>query len=362
MAGLFDRIRRTGQTVKKQELYQGVEVKLNPEIFGAGFKAHSLPVSFVFAQGGVGDYINWCSSIFWIHDTYSQVDGRVFVSELFLQVAEYLFGKWPRWKVLHRDRFPADYESGSPLCYPKPGTQLINACGAHLMDIGQWYFSCVDPLPATHRFLPEINYEGEWKWPELDPNSNFALFTPGATSDVREMPVKAFNEIVEYTRQKGITPVFIGKKELSEQYQAKFSHYNLNNGIDLRERTDLLEVTQIMRKARFILGLDNGLLHMAGTTDVPTIFGHNVAALHHRQLRRRKGITIDITVPESELGCIGCQSKIRFISSHDFRQCIFKKFDPPREKKCLEVLFKNDSLAWKTAIDQILKQTKGRKK
>lgn len=362
MGGLFERIRSQGKDVKPQQLYQGTKVKLNPKIFGPGFEAVSIPVSFVFAQGGVGDYINWCSVIQWIRDTYPHVDGRIFVSELFLQVAEYLFKDTPRWKVLHRDRFPRDYESGSPICYPKPGTQLINACGAHLMDVGAWYFSCIDPLDAEYRFLPTINYEGPWKWPELDPESNFALFTPGSTSEVREMPVKAFNELVQYTISKGVTPVFIGKRELSEQYEAKFSHYNLNVGIDLRERTNLIEVTQIMRKARFIIGLDNGLLHMAGTTDVPTIFGHNVAHVHHRELRRREGMTIDITLPESELGCIGCQSKIRFISKHDFRECIFKKYDPPKDRKCLELLFKNDSQKWKNAIDQILHTKRGRVK
>ena len=342
--------------------YQGVEVELNPSIWGKGMRCYSFPTAFVFNQGGVGDYINWCSSLLWIHKTYSQVDGRVYVSELFKHVAEYLFKDLPRWKVYHRDDFAKYHERGAPVCNPAPGTQLINACGAHLMDLGQWYFTCIDPLPEESRHLTEIKYDGPWKWPELDPESNFAIFTPGSTSEVREMPVKAFNTLVEYTIAKGITPVFLGKKELSENYEAKFLSYDLTKGVDLRERTDLIEATQIMRKARFIIGIDNGLLHMAGTTDCPTIFGHNVASLHHRQLRRKKGFTIDMVVKEEELACIGCQSKMRFITKHDFRQCFFKTREPQKDRLCLAYLFKNDCKDWKAAIDKVLASPRGRKK
>lgn len=342
--------------------YSGVEVTLNPKIFGANLKAHSLPVSFVFAQGGVGDYINWCASMRFIHETYPQVDGRIYVSELFLEVARYLFKDYPRWQVYHRDDFDKYYERGSALCYPKPGTQLINACGAHLMDVGQWYFTCIDPLPDEYRWLPEIKYDGPWKWPELDPESNFAIFTPGATSEVRTAPVEGFNRTVEHTIKKGITPVFLGKCELSENYQAKFAHYDLSKGIDLRERTNLIEATQIMRKARFIIGLDNGLLHMAGTTDCPTIFGHNVATIPHRALRRRNGITINVTLTENELACIGCQSRMRFIARHDFRECFFKTREPAKDRLCLKLLYKDGAKKWTDAIDEILAKTRGRKK
>lgn len=363
-----DRGRGTFATKATSANYQGVEVELNPNIWGPNMRSYSTPIAFVFNQGGVGDYINWASAIKWIHETYTHVDGRVYVSELFLRVAEYLFADYPRWKVIHRDKFPAAHERGAPICNPAPSTQLINACGAHLMDLGYWYFSCVDPVPGTSVIVPkdlemlEIKYEGPWKWPELDPNSDFALFTPGCTSEVREMPVKAFNELVDYTIKKGITPVFLGKRELSENYEAKFLHYDLSRGIDLRERTDLIEATQLMRKARFILGIDNGLLHMAGTTDCPTIFGHNVAPAVQRHLRRRKGFTVNITVPETELPCIGCQSKMRFMpNGHDFRQCFWKKHNPEKDRICLSHLFKNDSKEWKAAIDKVLSQ-KGRRK
>jgi len=335
-------------------LYKGAEVELNPNVFGPGLRAESKPASFVFGSGGVGDYINWCSSIKYIHETYPHVDGQLFTSELFLGVARHLFGNYPRWRVEHLDTFPTNHVQGSILAFPKPNSQLLNACGAHLMDLGFAYFLCKSPPPPEHNYLLEINYNGVWKWPELDPKSSYAVFTPGSTTDVREMPVQAFDELVAFTKSKGITPVFLGKRVLSKEYKAKFLNYDFSQGIDLRERTDLLEAVQVMRGARFVIGLDNGLLHMAGTTDVPIIFGHNIASPEHRYLRRRKGLTLDMVVSEKDLACIGCQSKMRFIDKHDFRFCFFKDREPEKEKLCLVHLFEDGSREWKLAIEKVL--------
>lgn len=335
--------------------YNGPEIDLNPKIFGPNMKAYALPAAFFFISGGVGDYINWASAIKYMADTYPHVDGRIFTSPLFLDVARYLFGHLPRWKVENRDDFLNHIEDGCPMSNPRSGTQLLNACGAHLMDLGANYFLCLDRLPDSHNFLIPINYEGPWRWPELDPEEPFAVFTPGATADVRAMPVPAFNELVEYTRSKGIKPVFLGKCELSEEYIAKFQPYNFSKGVDLRERTTLLESTQIMNKAKFVIGLDNGLLHMAGTGTAPVIFGQNITEIRHRTLRRKAGLTINVTVSEENLHCIGCQSKIRFVMKHDFRDCFFK-VNPNKYKVCLQHLFKNNCNSFKNAIDTALRE------
>lgn len=338
---------------KSADKYEGAEVLLDPDIFGTNCKSKTMPVSFVFGTGGVGDYINWSAALLYVADKHKHVDGRIYVSELFYDVAQYLFGNFPRWKVHYRKDFRKYYEPNSLLAHPKAGSQLINACGTHLMDLGFMYFCCMSPPPAEYNLLPQIKYEGEWKWPELDPKSPYAIFTPGATTGVREMPVKGFNEIAAYAKSKGVTPVFLGKKYLSMQYEANFAAYDYSLGIDLRERTNLLEAVQIMRGAKFVIGLDNGLLHMAGTTETPVIFGHNIASVEHRVLRRPKGLTINVKVDQSELSCIGCQSKMRFLYHQDFKKCLFEQ-NPTRDKKCLELLHKNDSAVWKWAIDKAL--------
>lgn len=339
----------------KLEYYQGREVMLNPKVFGEGFKSKTLPVSFIFGSGGVGDYISWSAAIKFIQETQPHVDGRLFVSELFIDVARYLFQAKEGWKVELKDNFWEHYEEGSQVNFPKQGTQLINACGAHLIDLGAMYYACEQNLPPEYDFLPEINYEGPWKWPELDPTKPYALFTPGATTAVRELPHDIFTECVNYTLSKGITPVFLGKRDLSIRYMANFQG-DLSKGIDLRERTTLLEATQLMRGAKFIIGLDNGLLHMAGTTKCPIIFGHNIALAERRAIRRREGLTVDVTVSEDELACIGCQDKIRFARNHSFKECFFK--GKANELACHVYLGKDKAKRWKDAIDKVLEHGK----
>lgn len=352
--GIFKRLGDRGKKARPVDAgrYKGVEVMLDPSIFGANAKSQTMPVNFVFGSGGVGDYINWCASLQYVADRHKHVDARIFVSGLFLEVAQHIFGHMPRWKIIDRQYFRMHYEPGTMIAFPKPG-QLINACGAHLLDLGFMYFCCMDEPHKDYNFIPSINYEGPWKWPELGPKSPYAIFTPGATSPVREMPVKAFNEIVQYTKSKNVIPVFLGKKVLSSQYIANFADYDFTQGVDLREKTTLLEATQLMRGAKFVIGIDNGLLHMAGTTETPIIFGHNIAALKHRVIRRRKGLTINLVVDEKDLACIGCQSKMRFLYHHTFKDCIFPR--APQRLACLEHLFKEDSKIWKWAIDEVLK-------
>jgi len=355
--GVLKWFRSGGKNPKPPQLkdYISAEVPMNREIFGPDVFTKSIPATLVFEAGGMGDYINWCAALKYIETHYSHVDVRVFTSKLFIDVLKYLFEKNERWIVADKKDFLKYHVQGSVVRIPKRGTQLLNACGAHLMDLGFHYFLCLDgPLDKKHMVLPEINYEGPWKWPELDPQSDYCIFTPGSTTDVREMPVTAFNELLRYVKSKGITPVFLGKAELSDNYNAKFLNYDYGLGIDLRERTNLIEATQIIRKAKFIIGIDNGLLHMAGTTNTPIIFGHNITTVEHRNIRRNKGLTINITANDKELPCIGCQSKIRFVSNHDFRKCIFKE-NPDLNKKCLNVLFKNAAVTWKKAIDECLK-------
>ena len=344
---------RIAKRVVRQKLYKGEGVELNNKIFGPGVRTTSLPVSFVFINGGMGDYINWAAAVEYVSKTQPHVDGRIYTSGLFLEVAKHLFGHLPRWRIENRDDFTAKYERGSLVAIPKPGTQLLNACGSHLMNLGFYYFCCTDPPPKEHNYLPEINYEGPWRWLDLDPDSRYAVFTPGATAGVRTMPVGAFNELVNYTLGKGITPVFLGKAELSEEYRATFLSYDFSKGIDLRERTTLLEATQVMRGAEFVLGLDNGLLHLAGTGKTPIIFGHNVTQIHHRDIRRRVGLTINITVSSKVVNCIGCQSRMRFIPKHDFRKCFFDE-NEQRSMHCLPALFKDGAAVWKSAIDKVL--------
>lgn len=322
-----------------------------------GTDVKMVTANFFMQSGGLGDYINMVQSLLYAADTMPYLRGRVIVKRPFYDVAKYLFKDKVGWRVIDLDDRSFKLDDGSLIVAPKPNEQALNATGAHLMDLGYMYFLNIDKAPERDDFMRPIFYDGPWHWPELNPTSAYAVFTPGATVDVRAMPAKAFNELTAYTKALGVTPVFLGKRDFTATadqkqfaaYGAKFnSEYDFSCGIDLRERTTLLESVQIMRKARFVIGLDNGLLHFAGTTPTPIIFGHNVASIEHRKIRRQIGVTIDISVSPESLPCIGCQSKVRFIPGHRFSNCLYG------DKACLDYLFANDCETWKRAIDRVL--------
>lgn len=317
---------------------------------------------FVMHGGGLGDYINMVSALIMIAETMPHVKGRIIVNRPFLGVAKYLFDKYKTWYCIDAADKNLKLEDEALIINPEPKKQAVNATGAHLMDLGFKYYMNIDKCPqalAHYNVLPRIDYSGPWKWRKLDRTKPYAVFTPGATTKARTMPAKAFNEMVSYcSGALGVTPVFLGKKDFAEgrnmqtakDYVAQFSKdYDYSLGVDLREETTLLESVQIMRGARFVLGLDNGLLHFAGCTDTPIIFGHNIAEVAERVIRRPPpNATFNIAVPREALKCIACQSNMRFITGHRFSKCAYDDY------KCLEYLFANECETWKIAMRQAL--------
>lgn len=337
-----------------------MNVLMNPKHFRQGTKFKSHLCNFFLLNGGLGDYINHMSAILWIAKECPHVEGWVFVSQPFLDVAKYLLKDFSHFQCFDIKDYERKLVNGSLILKPAPALH-VNPTGAHLLDLGFMYYTQMDKAPDGFDYLPEIDYEISLSKFGISEHREFAVFTPGATADIRAIPAKHFNALVDYVYKLGIEPVFLGKRVFTKNhdqnkvgYQAKINdEYDFSRGLDLTEKTTLLEATGIMAQAKFVVGLDNGLLHFAGTTRVPIIFGHNVASIRHRQIRRKSGLTIDITVDQKLLSCMGCQSKMRFMfnddkKGHKFSKCIYD------DKACLDLLFHNNGEAWKAAIDRIL--------
>ncbi len=319
------------------------------------------PVCFIFINGGLGDYINFMSSILWVAKENPHVIGHVIVKQPFQDVAKFILKDFKNWSVEEPNflREASDRYPHVQIHYPRKEDQLITAIGAHLMDLGFMYYARMSKPPEGYGYLPEVKYTGPWKWPELE-KGPYAVFTPGATARSRVIYGQHFNELTSYTLSRGITPVFLGKRDFVDKasngvgYNATYqTDYDLTKGIDLTEKTTLLEAIQIMSKACFVIGLDNGLLHFAGTTKTPIIFGHNVATVEHREIRRRQGQTINVHINEKDLACIGCQSHMRYLVEHNFNKCLYET-EKSHAYKCLDLLFSDRCGTWKSAIDHVI--------
>lgn len=345
--------RRIQDRQKQRDIKKMPIVEVPNKFFLKGTKLRQKKTVFIFRRGGLGDYINFMSTMFFIADSYPQIYGLLYVSKPFYDVAKFLMEDVNNWEV--RDRATLkDLNETAFINDIGPDKIPINATGCHLMDLGAIYFAGLSYLPKEYRFLPRIEYKSgkDWGLPK-----RYAVFTPGYTAKSRRVKPEYYNELTKYCETQGITPVHLGKANFSQSEVAKGQGYkatiqedfDLTIGVDLTEKTTLLEAIEIMGHAQFVLGLDNGLLHFAGCTSVPIIFGHNIASVEHRAIRRPEGDTVNIEIPREALSCIGCQSYMRYTGGHHHNLCFYGHY------ACLDILFNNKCETWKNAIDHILK-------
>ena len=234
-----------------------------------------------------------------------------------------------------------------PLRIPS-GSESANACGFHLLQLGFTYYGNIDRIPKDRAQLPRISgYEADIAKFGLDP-SGYVVVTTEATTPVRTLKSSVINEIVQSVKDRGLQPVFLGKKDLREDYKATSDDGIITDGVlDLREKTTLVEAAVVLSKAKAVIGLDNGLLHLACCSDVPVIFAFTTVDPRHRIPPRPPGAKTISIVPPEKLSCRFCQSNMRFLIGHEFSNCIYG------DLKCVETM---ESKTFIAALDNILEK------
>lgn len=108
-------------------------------------------------------------------------------------------------------------------------------------------------------------------------------------------------KIAEYVASKGLTPVYVGKTgaiSIWKNSLAKTDFEYPGFGIDLMNKTSLLELATIMGQAKAVVGMDSGPIHLAFTTDVPVVCGFTTVApdlrIPYRGLAKTEAVTPNI--------------------------------------------------------------------
>lgn len=330
-----------------------------------GTQMFTQQLSCIFINGGFGDYITWLQPIRWLASEAKWIKGTLVVPKYFREMAEYFLRPFPEWTFLDhselRDRRDLD---GVPFRGPVVlDQQALNATGAHLLTCGWVYFTNKEKAPEGWDSYPQFaqvdldetlsRYIGGVPAP-----GRYAVLTTGVTTPSRHVPGKYWNYVIEHIRERGLTPVFLGKAVV-ETGNARNIHTEYDRetrfdlGLDLRDKTTLLEAAAIMSRAAVVIGHDNGLLHLAGCTAAPIVFGYNLASPEHREPRRPAGRTYNVTLTHAELACNHCQSNMNFILGYNFRQCLYG------DLACIHKLFEDKAARWKTQIDNALNSGSG---
>lgn len=318
---------------------------------------HPYKVGFVIYGGGMGDFICYTRALEWMADHLPHIYGTVYYPSFLTDFARYFFNERPHWKVEPNEQcIPTDWNPGMAIIDPfrNGRVQFLTGHGAHPLDLGFMYYANMTPIPEAYNNYPELDFVADGLPKGLEPGK-YAVFTPAATVESRSVPGRFWNPIFDHVKKLGLIPVIIGKKEVAKNYRAAISAgIEMDGVIDLWDKTTVLEAAQIMQYSAITIGLDNGLLHLAGCTTCPLVFGYNVTSVEKRKPRRKKGKTIDVFLTREELSCIGCLTELKGDYLHSFDYCRYKTIDKTPHPKCIEILFSENGKRWINAIDLAL--------
>lgn len=295
-------------------------------------------IGIVYHYGGVGDFIQWTQAIIYNLKNYKYLKGEIFVKPFFHELAVYWLTPHldGRFKIVSTESYSKNKEIDKYRNLISALNGVMTTLNSSIMSVGFMSYAQLDYVPEEYNHFPVIDCS-KIDISKFNLDSTYCVITTMSTSGVRTLKPVTINSITKYVKSIGLEPVFLGKEELDStvDYKATTSEeVDYSHGIDLRNKTTLLEAAAIMNGAKFVVGLDNGLLHLASCTDANIIFAFNTVRPEHRLIPRKTktGKTLVITPDKEKLQCTFCQSDTKFMFGHRYTECLYT------DKKCLDYL------------------------
>lgn len=313
--------------MKRKQQQVEPEIELPSPPFREKTRIPRRKFALIYNAGGIGDYIHWTRAIQCAIETNPHIYGYIVTPFFFYELAHL-------WLSRYADRFEikvsSDFEKEKYLedipCVAPNRSQYANAGGFHLFDLGFVYYLQNEKVTPGYEEIPRIEGDeadiSRFALPE-----KYAVITVMATARNRLLNSDVINGLAEFYRAKGITPVFLGKRKVAKDYGGKEDQgIKTKDTIDLRDETTLVEAACVMARAHSVVGLDNGLLHLASCSAVPVVSIYTSVDPKTRQPPRRPGVKSVVIVPPEELKCRFCQSRMRYIIGHDFVNCLYDDY------------------------------------
>lgn len=290
-----------------------------------GFQAKPVTLNIINTNGGLGDLIARLPAMRYMHDNYRHVSQVIWTPDYATDLLRYLL---PNTDRLRHERY-----SRCPHSVSKPyiefSAERLSTLHLHLTTHA--FLILMNQIPESTKDM-EYPYADPVRFIEpssvdqglkiLDKNETI-IFTTDYTSAVRSWPAYEINALAKLVRAKGIQPVLLGKPGETMGGSGVAESTDGIDGslfVDLRGKTTLIEALGVIQRSKAVVGVDNGLMHLAACTDVPIVGGYTTLDPRHRVPVRPYGSfkAIPAAVP-----CGGCQSK-GFAINMDWRQCLFQ--------------------------------------
>lgn len=287
-----------------------------------------VEVNIQFRNGGLGDHICRLPAVKALLDRAPNLKKvNLICPDFFVELGEHLLQDYKErvnfWPVTEFIKAP---NSGIPALitdethHSTLRTHLVD----HAFHVLGDFVPEIDEMNYLQLRLDQIDIS------QLQLPPEYVVVTTGFTARVRQWLPSQINAVVNYIRSIGLRVVFLGKEHVDEHLTGNFRHdaVKFSLGINLINKTTLLEAGKILANARSVIGLDNGLLHLAACSDVPIVAGYSSVAPEFRLPYRHSvlGWNCEVVEPDADLGCRFCQSSCYLNFQQDFRECFYGNY------------------------------------
>lgn len=309
-------------------LRPGQLVPMNPEYFRPGTKFPVHRIHIMYNQAGLGDNIARVPAVRYLLDKNWHLLVHLWVPEYFLPLARIWFadhlvdgGRLTLHSML--DWRPNNEYSGERH-YDFSNNQHSDIA----TPAGRVAFNLLvnEDVPDSALTYPILTGDD---LPAVDLGFyDYCVILPGYTSITRRMSPEFIAKVHAEARFLGLQVVYLGANKMLSGDPAL---YGIKVGMDtipsdghsLIDRTDLIQAAAVMQGARFVFGLDTGLVHLAACTGANIICGYTSVAPRTRRIVRTHCEPWKFTVVESQSECRYCQSHMGAVYGHKFNTCFY---------------------------------------
>jgi ADP-heptose:LPS heptosyltransferase len=294
--------------------------------------------NFVLNHAALGDMISSLPAIVFARQFYNErMKMHVWVPPWQMDLVRHLLAPYGEFTIKDFLTFPVKYEERckvieGAISYNAPMFDTHTRCRVHMVDFAFNFLINARPENMVQRSYPTAAPLG----PRVI-DEPYVVFPVGATSDNKLFRASVMGPIMRWCQSNGYKVVVVGTKTSHTQTEIdgvlkpvvlRDQHDLLPPDvvagiIDVREKTTLLELRDILGHAAAVVGVDGGTLHLAGTTEVPIVFASGTTLPKHRYIARKGDHTYRIRyVGPRDLECYGCQSNWPMTTLH-FTKCVY---------------------------------------
>lgn len=308
--------------------------------------------NFVLNHGALGDVITSLPAI--IHARLSHNDRlklKVWCPPWQMDLIEHLLRPYGEFEILDFNTFPLkkaqreDWDGG-----PTSLNQMLhNTHTRNRVHMVDYAFGCL--LDARPESMAQRSYPTKAPLGDAQVPGKYIVFPVGATSDNKLFKAAVMAPIMDWCYDKGYAIVVVGTKTshtmveignktlepvvLRDEFD-KLPALTSVPFVDLREKTTLLQLRDVLGHAAAVVGVDGGTLHLAGTTDTNIVYASGTTLPKHRYIARHGNPSYKIRyVGPRSLECAGCQSNWT-MTAIDFRFCAYD------DNLCMDRLHEED--------------------